>query len=55
MSLLFMVISGTMIVWGAKLLVEGWRLKQWLPMFLVSNGMIAMSIILCVSLLNFVQ
>lgn len=55
MSLLFMVISGTMIVWGAKLLVEGWRLKQWLPMFLVGNGMVAMAIVLCVSLLNFVQ
>jgi uncharacterized membrane protein YcjF (UPF0283 family) len=55
MDLLFMVISAAMIVYGTDLLISGWRLKQWLGMFLVASGMLGMAIILYVSLLNFVQ
>jgi hypothetical protein len=55
MNLLFIVISSILIVWGTKLLIEGWHLKEWLGMFLVALGIIGMATVLYVALLNFVQ
>jgi hypothetical protein len=44
-----------MISWGTKLLVESWRLKQRLGMFLIGTAIGAMLTVLYVAILNFVQ